>query len=323
MKKKKKIDPRPIMIVVMVMILALIGFRVVNRAKERMRVSNPEYQKLAANSEKKSEKERGGVREASKIEAAEKLIAPYKFGGVFADGLRFTRLEKSEGGNIIIKLSGKSGGRGYFLWLSERDESKTAMARTRNYNIICIAENKKGLDEEDRKTADALIELVGKNDGGSAKKVDKPSPSGNRAIAFGSECEGVDRKSAKFDKAELRIAAGGAEPVRVSAEIAESAAARCVGLAGRRSLAPEAGMLFVFEGEGKPSFSVREIAFPVDMIYIGANGEIVGVENDIKAGTQDIKTPEASIKYALEVNGGFAASHGIKAGDRMKIPEGR
>ena len=52
---------------------------------------------------------------------------------------------------------------------------------------------------------------------------------------------------------------------------------RSQGLSGREVMAAETGMLFIFENEGTFSFWMKEMHFPLDIVWIGADCTVVDV----------------------------------------------
>jgi hypothetical protein len=114
-------------------------------------------------------------------------------------------------------------------------------------------------------------------------------------------------------------AAGG--PVTVAVEIADDGAERTRGLMERESLAPDAGMLFVFERELQVAFWMKNTRIPLDILYISADGKIFDVQTMRPCVTDPCPTypSKAPARYALEVNAGFAAQHGIREGDAVTV----
>ncbi len=55
---------------------------------------------------------------------------------------------------------------------------------------------------------------------------------------------------------------------KISAEVADNQAEQARGLSNRDSLAPDAGMLFVFEQPGRPGFWMKDMLFNLDIIWI-------------------------------------------------------
>src|SRR6185369_17151433 len=69
-------------------------------------------------------------------------------------------------------------------------------------------------------------------------------------------------------------------PVRVSLEIVSDDASRARGLMYRNSLADGHGMLFVFDDESDRSFWMKNTLIPLDIIFIGGDGTIVGMKTN-------------------------------------------
>lgn len=119
-------------------------------------------------------------------------------------------------------------------------------------------------------------------------------------------------------RVEIRGAAGGV--LAVDAEIAERDEDRQRGLMYRKSLDDGAGMLFIFEIERELTFWMHNTCIPLDMIFIAADGTIVGIEENTPTLTDDTFSPGCNAKYVLEVNAGWTRKNGVKAGMKVKIP---
>jgi uncharacterized membrane protein (UPF0127 family) len=113
--------------------------------------------------------------------------------------------------------------------------------------------------------------------------------------------------------------ASGTSKAVVRVEIADTAAARELGLMYRQHLAQDAGMLFVFKRPQHLAFWMKNTEIPLDMIFAGADGTVTG----IVAGAEPFSERPLSVgedsQYVLEVNRGFGQRHGIKPGDRMQF----
>ncbi|GMQ95145.1 MAG: hypothetical protein BMS9Abin13_257 [Patescibacteria group bacterium] len=103
-------------------------------------------------------------------------------------------------------------------------------------------------------------------------------------------------------------------------EIADTLRVRAQGLSGRDGLAPSAGMLFVFENAGLYAFWMKDMRFPIDIIWIGEDMTVVGIEENASPDSYpQIFTPEFPVRYVLEVAGGIAKKRGITTGDRATL----
>jgi len=100
-------------------------------------------------------------------------------------------------------------------------------------------------------------------------------------------------------------------------EVARSAAEQEQGLMNRRSLGPDAGMLFPFAPPRPASFWMRNTLIPLDMIFIRPDGVIARIAaNTVPMSETPIVVAEP-MTAVLELAGGRAAQLGIREGDRV------
>jgi uncharacterized membrane protein (UPF0127 family) len=92
----------------------------------------------------------------------------------------------------------------------------------------------------------------------------------------------------------------------------------------RRSMAPDSGMLFVFDSNELQRFWMKNTLIPLSIAFITRDSFITDV---LEMAPLDTTTPYASSKparYALEMNSGWFQSHGIRPGDTVRgIPHSR
>lgn len=101
-------------------------------------------------------------------------------------------------------------------------------------------------------------------------------------------------------------------------DVADTVEERAQGLSGKESLAEDMGLLFVFESPDRPGFWMKDMRFPIDIIWINSRKVVTGVEKDISPETYpNVFRPNEAIKYVLEVQAGFAQRHGIDIGDEV------
>ncbi len=105
----------------------------------------------------------------------------------------------------------------------------------------------------------------------------------------------------------------------VTVEVARTDEELTRGLMYRERLAPDAGMLFVFDASEDHTFWMKNTLIPLDMIFVDEGGRIVGVVERATPQTLSPRSVGAPSRYVLEVNGGWAAAHGVRAGDRVKF----
>lgn len=104
-------------------------------------------------------------------------------------------------------------------------------------------------------------------------------------------------------------------------EIADTPAARALGLSGREFLKPDAGMLFIFAEADIQKFWMKDMEFPIDIIWIRDNkiiGMIIGAEPEAGSDYIIYTSPEPA-DMVLEINAGAAIKNGINVGDTLEL----
>jgi hypothetical protein len=110
--------------------------------------------------------------------------------------------------------------------------------------------------------------------------------------------------------------------VPLNVEVADTPEKRTQGLSGRDSIKPIQGMLFVFDRPDYYGFWMKDMQFPIDIIWISADLKVVGITTGLLPSSYP-KTyePPEPILYALETPRYFSESFGIKTGDSVEIPK--
>ena len=107
-------------------------------------------------------------------------------------------------------------------------------------------------------------------------------------------------------------------PVRLSLELADRPLELARGLAGRASLNQLSGLLFIFDTDTIPSFWMKGMLFPLDIIWLDAAGRIVDITPNVRPESYpQIFQPAQAVRYALEVNAGLTDSFNLQIGDRL------
>ncbi len=94
------------------------------------------------------------------------------------------------------------------------------------------------------------------------------------------------------------------------------------GLQGRQGLGPNKGMLFVFDHDDRYRFWMKDVKFPIDIIWLDRQDRIVAVGENVPPCVADpcpVYMPPAEARYVLEVGAGFSRAHGLKPGGRVKV----
>jgi hypothetical protein len=117
----------------------------------------------------------------------------------------------------------------------------------------------------------------------------------------------------------LIIHAGGSA-YKFEVELATTPSEREQGLMFRKSMAPNAGMLFLYPGEQQVAFWMKNTLIPLDMLFLKADGSIARIAPNAVPLDETPIPSNAEVKAVLEVNGGTAAALGIKEGDKVDYP---
>jgi uncharacterized membrane protein (UPF0127 family) len=103
-------------------------------------------------------------------------------------------------------------------------------------------------------------------------------------------------------------------------EIASNDATREHGLMDRRYMAPDHGMLFEFDREAPVAFWMKNTYIPLDMIFIAPSGVVTHIAANAEPLSERVIPSGGPSVAVLELDGGMAASIGLKVGDKIRHP---
>jgi hypothetical protein len=102
----------------------------------------------------------------------------------------------------------------------------------------------------------------------------------------------------------------------ITAEVANSDPTRMRGLMFRESLAPNHGMLFIFDSKATHCMWMRNTRVPLSVAFVEDDGEIVNIE-DMAPRTEVSHCARRPVRFALEMEKGWFAKRGIRPGARV------
>ncbi|WP_308910211.1 DUF192 domain-containing protein [Pseudokordiimonas caeni] len=105
--------------------------------------------------------------------------------------------------------------------------------------------------------------------------------------------------------------------IELQVETATDDASRAEGLMFRTHMAPDHGMLFIFEEPVRAQFWMRNTLIPLDMLFIRTDGRVANIIANAEPQTDDPRPSKGRVIGVLELAGGRAAELGIKPGDRI------
>jgi uncharacterized membrane protein (UPF0127 family) len=92
------------------------------------------------------------------------------------------------------------------------------------------------------------------------------------------------------------------------------------GLSGHKPLLASEGMFFVFQTPQKYGFWMKDMTFPIDIIWLDQNFKISHIENNVKPETYPkVFYPETDSKYVLELQAGQSEISNFKIGDFVQF----
>jgi uncharacterized membrane protein (UPF0127 family) len=106
---------------------------------------------------------------------------------------------------------------------------------------------------------------------------------------------------------------------QIEVQLATTPAQRQTGLMFRKEMPQGEGMLFIFEEPAQQCFWMKNTLLPLTAAFVADDGTIVNLA-DMKPQTTDSHCSQKPVRYVLEMNVGWFAKKGIKAGSRLRGP---
>ncbi len=106
----------------------------------------------------------------------------------------------------------------------------------------------------------------------------------------------------------------------ISVIIADTPISRAQGLSNRPYLEKGTGMFFIFDEPGYHNFWMKDMKFPIDIIWFDEGMRVIYVRENVSPDTYpQVFTPQVLAKYVLEVPAHFTAEHNIKIGNQFSF----
>ncbi len=94
-----------------------------------------------------------------------------------------------------------------------------------------------------------------------------------------------------------------------------------IGLSKYNKINNDQGMIFQFGQASYYAFWMKDMKFPIDIIYL-KNGKIVTIHKQVpiaKSGSLKVYNPTEPADTVLEVNSGLSQKYNIKVGDKISL----
>ena len=99
----------------------------------------------------------------------------------------------------------------------------------------------------------------------------------------------------------------------IKAEVAKTEAQREQGLMFRKQMAPNEGMVFIFDEPAGVCMWMKNTLIPLSVAFLDKSGTIINIE-EMKAQTLDSHCAEKAAVYALEMNQNWFKQRHLKPG---------
>ncbi len=108
--------------------------------------------------------------------------------------------------------------------------------------------------------------------------------------------------------------------------IADNVVSRAQGLSGRPYLDEKEGLLFLFSFPRNSGFWMKDMKFPIDIVWINS-GKVIGFSENLQPQpgksifSLPIYYPPDIVDPVLEINAGAVAKYNLQAGDTVSLEE--
>lgn len=143
------------------------------------------------------------------------------------------------------------------------------------------------------------------------------------ALLAGSACSTQETLAPVGTSATLTVVTRSGD-VEFDVRIAETPDARAEGLMGVRTLAPNAGMVFLFDASTNGAFWMKGTLIPLSIAFWDGDGRIVAMLDMTPCSAEPCPfySPGHDYVGALEVNHGELSERGVRIGDVVRLERG-
>jgi uncharacterized protein len=130
--------------------------------------------------------------------------------------------------------------------------------------------------------------------------------------------DGISIPTNRYLKADVSV-----NGYKLVADLALTQDQQTKGLAVKNHINESEGMLFVFQQPSRPSFWMKGMKFPIDIVWLGANRSVVYIESNLEPcpsqGDCPGYVPSRDSLYVLETTAGFSHRHNVKVGTQTNF----
>lgn len=126
-------------------------------------------------------------------------------------------------------------------------------------------------------------------------------------------CTAISQEAPQTNLPRIKLQAG---MFQIDTQVAQTEAQRQTGLMFRKEMPQHEGMLFVFEQPATQCFWMKNTLLPLTAAFVSDDGTIVNLV-DMKPQSTDSHCSTKPVRFVLEMNQGWFAKKGLKAGSRL------
>lgn len=105
----------------------------------------------------------------------------------------------------------------------------------------------------------------------------------------------------------------------IQLEVAQTQSTLVRGLSGRAEIPRDRGMLFIFPEVDRHCIWMKDMRFPLDILWLGEDKRVLHIEHDVSPDTFPRSYCVKDSKYVVEVNAGTVQAGGIQPGQQLKL----
>jgi uncharacterized membrane protein (UPF0127 family) len=130
-------------------------------------------------------------------------------------------------------------------------------------------------------------------------------------LIFYSEPSQTKQEITRFIDVEIK-----AHPLKL--ELADNSLLRNLGLMHRQNLCNDCGMLFLYPSARELNFWMKNTYIPLDIAFVDSEFTIVSIKK-LFPHELNLVSSDQKVQFAIEMNQGWFAANGIKAGEKIKL----
>lgn len=109
------------------------------------------------------------------------------------------------------------------------------------------------------------------------------------------------------------------DSLNLKTQLAQTPAERARGLSAHKNLEKDEAMLFIFNEPYRYSFWMKDMDFPIDIIWLNENKQIVSIkESADPSDYPQSYVPENNARYVLETVSGFSEKNNLQRGNQFQ-----